>query len=85
MNWRTSSNVGVLERPPAGAIAVTFESVQKTGVAADPAPVAQGQSVIVDLWVPALVSFGVLLSLVWAGFLLWMCARLVMLISARLF
>jgi hypothetical protein len=74
-----------MERPHAAAIVVTFESVQQAGVPAKPAPLATAQSVIADLWPPVLVSFGALLSLVWAGFLLWTCVRLVMVTSARFF
>jgi hypothetical protein len=66
---------------------VAFENVRQAEAAPHAAPhaapaarIAAIQAMLADLWPRTMVSFGFALSLIWAGFLLWLCVRLFTLI-----
>jgi hypothetical protein len=62
---------------------VAFENVRQAEAAPHAAPAARIvaiQAMLADLWPRTMVSFGFALSLIWAGFLLWLCVRLFTLI-----
>jgi hypothetical protein len=62
---------------------VAFENVPQAENAPHTAPavrIAAIQAMLADLWPQTMVSFGVALSLIWAGFLLWLLVRVLMLI-----